>query len=115
MGNWRLVETLPQQSEEALPRHRRRDQNALPEIAAHHQQGLQIHRSLDAFGDRGAAEAMGEIDGGLTDRRIVRDTIDARGSEVHKKVSTIKKMSTNIEGTEAGWGARLGVLSWITR
>ncbi len=63
---------LAQQFEEPLFRHRRRDQDALAEIAAHHHQSLQVRDVLDAFGDGGAAETVREVDGGLADRRIGR-------------------------------------------
>ncbi len=51
-----------QELEEALLRHRRRDQRALAEVAAHRHQRLQVGLALDALGDRRAAETMREID-----------------------------------------------------
>ena len=64
------VHALAQQFEEALLRHRRRDESALAEIATHHHQRLQIGLAFDAFGRRGAAEAVRKIDRGLADRGI---------------------------------------------
>ena len=56
------VRTLLQQAEKALLGHRRRDQDALAEIATHYRQGVQVGGPLDAFGNRCAVEPVREID-----------------------------------------------------
>ncbi len=66
----RIVQALAQQVEEPLLRHRRGDQGALAEIAAHDHERLQIGGGLDPLGDRRAAEAVREVDRGLADRGI---------------------------------------------
>ena len=53
-------------------RHRRGDQHALPEIAAHHHQRLQVRRLSPSLRPRGAAETMREIDHGLANRGVRR-------------------------------------------
>jgi len=42
---------VAQQVEETLLRHRRSDQDALAEVAAHHDQRLHVGGGFDAFGD----------------------------------------------------------------
>ena len=81
----RLIETLAQQAEETLLRHWRSNQNALPEVATHHQHGLQIDLRFNAFGNCRAAEAVREIERGLSDRgmgRIGRAMLDEAGVEL---------------------------------
>jgi hypothetical protein len=56
---------LSQRVKESVLRHRRGNQHALTEIAAHHHQGLQVGNAFDASRDCHAAESMGEINCGL--------------------------------------------------
>jgi hypothetical protein len=60
----RLIHVLAQRVEETLFG----IQYALAEITAQHHQGLQIGDIFDVFRDRHAAETVGKIDSGLTDR-----------------------------------------------
>jgi len=48
----RSVHVLTQRIEETILWHRRRDQRALAEVAAHHHQCLQVGNAIDTFCDR---------------------------------------------------------------
>src|SRR4029079_10574391 len=62
--------TRIEQPDEGLLRHWRSKQHALGVRAAHHLQSAQVGHALDAFRYRGAAEAVGEVDGGLADGAV---------------------------------------------
>src|SRR5712692_1110677 len=61
-----------QKRDEALLRHWMRKQEALADIATHLGERPQIGAPLDALADRGGAELVREIDGGLAQRGIAR-------------------------------------------
>ena len=61
---------LLEQRDEPLLRHRLAEQEALAEIAAHAHQRHRVGGLLEADADRERAEAVGEIDHGLADRRV---------------------------------------------
>ena len=68
-----------QQIEESLHRHRRTNQHALAEIAAHHLERVQIGTALNPFRDDRAAESVRKVDHCLTNpgmRRIGRTVLD---------------------------------------